>query len=182
LAHYRAALAIAPDRPVRHDQFGITMSRTWVEERLRAPYTPGVRTRVPDRPTAEDLIALVDEMNWEKEGDVPRQVFQKAAGMTIAERGFWFKLGLLLYDSRNDRESLEAFERTAALEKTGVYGFAARVWQGHMNDLLGDREAALAHYKEALKIDPGTAMKHSQWGMTIDRAWVEARLAAPFAR
>jgi len=95
---------------------------------------------------------------------------------------FWFKLGLLLYDSRYDRESLEAFKKAAALEKTGVYAFASRVWQGHMNDLLGDREAALACYGEALKIDPGTAMKHGQWRMTIDRAWVEARLIAPFAR
>jgi len=182
LIHYRAALSIAPDRPVRHDQFGITMSRTWVEERVRTPFAPGIRTRVPDRPTPEDLIAIVDEMNWEKEGDVPHLVFQKAAGMTITERSFWFKLGLLLYDSRNDRESLEAFEEAAALEKTGVYAFAARVWQGHMNDLLGDREAALARYREALKIDPGTAMKHSQWKMTVDRAWVEARLIAPFTR
>jgi len=102
--------------------------------------------------------------------------------MTIAERSFWFKLGLLLYDSRNDRESLEAFEEAAALEKTGVYAFAARVWQGHMHDLLGEREAALACYREGLRLDPGTAMKHSQWGMTVDRAWVEARLIAPFAR
>jgi tetratricopeptide (TPR) repeat protein len=182
LAHYRAALAIAPDRPVRHDQLGITMSRTWVEERLRTPFTPGVRLRVPERPTAGDLAAIVDEMGWEKEGEVPLLVFRKAAGMTIAESRFWFKLGLLLYDSGDEKESLTAFERTAALEKTGVYAFAARVWQGHMHDLLGDREAALACYKEALKLDPGTAMKHSQWGMTIDRAWVEARLAAPFAR
>jgi len=182
LAHYRAALAIAPDRPVRHDQYNITMSRTWIEERLRTPYAPGVRIRVPDRPTAEDLVAIVDEMGWEKEGETPLLVFRKAAGLTIAERGFWFKLGLLLYDSGDKRESLAAFERTAALEKTGVYAFAARVWQGHMHDLLGNREAALACYKEALNVDPGTAMKHSQWGMTIDRAWVEARLVAPFAR
>ncbi len=158
------------------------MSRTWVEERLRTPYAPGVRLRVPDRPTAGDLIAVVDEMGWEKEGEVPLLVFRKAEGLAIPERNFWFKLGLLLYDSGDKKESLTAFERTAALEKTGVYGFAARVWQGHMHDLLGDREAALACYREALKIDPGTAMKHSQWGMTIDRAWVEARLVAPFVR
>jgi hypothetical protein len=61
-----------------------------------------------------------------------------------------------------------------------VTAFAARVWQGHMNDLLGNRAAALESYREAIKLDPGTAMTHSQWGMTIDRAWVEDRLASPF--
>ncbi|MCK7462157.1 MAG: tetratricopeptide repeat protein [Sphingobacterium sp.] len=143
LAHYRAALSIATDRPVRHDQFGITMSRTWVEERLRTPYAPGVRTRVPDRPTPEDLITIVDEMNWEKEGDVPRLVFQKAAGMTIAERDFWFKLGLLLYDSGNDRESLEAFDKDGRPGEDGrVRLRRARLAGPHARPARGPRGGA----------------------------------------
>jgi hypothetical protein len=38
LAHYRAALAMVPDRPLRHDQFRITMDRGWLEERLKTPF------------------------------------------------------------------------------------------------------------------------------------------------
>jgi tetratricopeptide (TPR) repeat protein len=182
LVHYGAALAIAPARPVRHDQYGITMDKAWVEERLRTPFVPGQKARVPERPTAAQLIAFVDSLNWEKEGETPLLVYRKTAGLAIEETGFWFKLGLLLYDSGYDRESLAAFGTTAALEKTGVTAFAARVWQGHMSDLLGNRAAALGFYKEALKLDPGTAMKHSQWGMTIDRAWVEDRLVSPFTK
>jgi len=180
LVHYRAALAIAPDRPLRHDQFKITMDKAWVEERLKTPFTPGSRVRVPEHPTAAQLIDMVDGLNWEKEGETPLLVYRKTAGLAIEDASFWFKLGLLLYDSGYNRESLAAFEKTAALEKTGVTAFAALVWQGHMKDLLGDRPAALACYKEALKIDPGTPMIHSQWGMTVDRAWVEDRLASPF--
>jgi tetratricopeptide (TPR) repeat protein len=158
------------------------MNRAWIEERLRTPYKPGLRPRVPERPTAADLIAFVDDLDWEKEGETPVLIYRKAAGMEISAARFWFKLGLLLYDSRADRESLAAFQKTAELEKAGVTAFAARVWIGHMNDLLGNRPAALDGYREALKIDPGTAMRHSQWRMTIDRDWAEARLATPFSR
>jgi tetratricopeptide (TPR) repeat protein len=181
LVHYREALAIAPSRPVRHDQYKITMNKAWVEERLKRPFVPGQRASLPERPTVAQLIDIVDGLNWEKEGETPLLVYRKTAGLSIDDAHFWFKLGLLLYDSGDDRESLAAFGRTAALETTGVTAFAARVWQGHMNDLLGDRAAALDLYREALKLDPGTAMKHSQWGMTIDRAWVEDRLAVPFS-
>jgi tetratricopeptide (TPR) repeat protein len=182
LVRYRAALAIAPSWPVRHDQFKITMDKAWVEERLKTPFDPGRKALLPERPSAAQLVDFVDNMDWEKEGETPLVVYRKAAGFPIEEPGFWFKLGLLLYDSGYDRESLAAFDRTAALEQAGLTAFAARVWQGHMNDLLGNRLAALGFYQEALKIDPGRAMTHSQWRMTIDRAWVEDRLASPFRR
>ncbi len=182
LIHYRAALAIAPPRPVRHDQYKITMDKAWVEERLKTPFAPGQKAVLPERPTAAQLVDFVDNLNWEKEGETPLLVFKKAVGIPIEDSSFWFKLGLLLYDSGDNRDSLAAFGKTAALEKTGVTAFAARVWEGHMDDLLGNRSAALEFYKEALKLDPGTAMTHSQWRMTIDRAWVEERLATPFAR
>ncbi len=180
LAHYRDALAIDPGRPLRHDQFKITMDRTWLEERLKAPFSRGSRVRVPDHPTAAQLVDFVDGLDWRGEGGTPLAVYRKTAGLAIGDSGFWFKLGLLLFDSGRYREALGSFTKTAALETTGVTAFAARVWEGHMNDLLGDREAALARYREAIKVDPGVPMQHSQWGMTIDREWVEERLAAPF--
>ncbi len=182
LGFYRAALAIAPDRPVRHDPFKITMDRAWVEERLKKPFAPGEKARVPERPTATQLVDFVDALGWEKEGETPLLVYRKAAGLAIKDARFWLKLGLLLYDSRADKEGLAAFLRMAELETSGMMAFTARVWQGHMNDLLRNRSAALECYRAALKLDPGTAMKHSQWGMTIDRAWVEERLRTPFTR
>lgn len=156
------------------------MDRAWLEERLKTPFTRESLDRVPEHPTAARLIDFVDGLNWSGEGEKPLLVFRKTPGLTITESGFWFKLGLLLFDSGHYREGLASFVKTAALEKTGVTAFASLVWQGHMNDLLGNRPAALACYKEALKLDPGVPMQHSQWGMKIDRAWVEERIAAPF--
>jgi tetratricopeptide (TPR) repeat protein len=156
------------------------MNRAWLEERLKTPYTRQSQLRVPERPTAAQLADIVDGLNWSGEGRTPLLVFRKTPGLTITDSGFWFKLGLLLFDSGDYGEALESFGKTAALEKTGVTAFAARVWQGQMNDLLGNRAAALALYKEALTLDPGMPMQHSQWGMVIDRAWVEERIASPF--
>ena len=180
LGRYRAALEIDPGRPFTASELGITMDPGWLEERLKTPFSRESRVRVPEHATAAQLEDIVDGLNWSGEGDTPGLIFRRTSGLTIAASGFWFKLGLLLFDSGGYREALESFDRTAALETSGVTAFASRVWQGHMHDLLGDRAAALACYKEALKLDPGIPMQHGQWGMTIDRAWVEDRLATPF--
>lgn len=180
LARYRAALEIDPGRPFMVGELGITIDRGWLEERLKTPFSWESRVRVPEHATAAQLEDIVDGLNWSGEGRTPGLVFRRTSGLTIADARFWFKLGLLLFDSGDYREALESFNRTSMLVSGGVTAFASRVWQGHMHDLLGDRAAALACYKEALKLDPGMPMTHSQWGMTIDRAWVEDRLAVPF--
>jgi hypothetical protein len=60
--------------------------------------------------------------------------------------------------------------------------FAALVWEGHLLDLLGRRTEAVAAYQEALKIPGQPSMRHDQYGMTIDKKWVEERLKTPFQR
>lgn len=49
-----------------------------------------------------------------------------------------------------------------------------------MKDLMGERENALAHYREALKHDTGEPMGHGWLRITMDRKWVEERLKTPF--
>jgi len=58
--------------------------------------------------------------------------------------------------------------------------FTVNAWLGHLQDLLGEREKALDFYREALKNDTGRTMRHDQWGLKVDRAWVEERLKTPF--
>jgi hypothetical protein len=51
---------------------------------------------------------------------------------------------------------------------------------GNINDLLGNRAAAVASYAEALKNDTGRTLQHDQYSLRINRAWVEERLKSPF--
>ena len=48
-------------------------------------------------------------------------------------------------------------------------------------DLRGERAQALVHYRRALEFDTGRYMTHSQFGMRIDRRWIEKRLETPFS-
>ncbi len=180
ISHYKAALTVDYAGQLRHDQYRITIDKAWLNERLATPFTKETPNRVPEHPTAAALTDFVDGLDWSGEGATALEVYRKTAGLEIADGGFWFKLGLLLFDGGARKEALDAFTRTAALEAEGATGFAARVWQGHMHDLLGHRDAALACYRDALKAEAGDAMRHSQWGLTIDRAWVEERIATPF--
>jgi hypothetical protein len=72
-------------------------------------------------------------------------------------------------------------EKVSGMEASKLYVFAAYTWMGHLKDLMGEREEALKYYKRALDYDTGDSMQHSQFGMRIDRAWVEKRLAIPFS-
>jgi tetratricopeptide (TPR) repeat protein len=94
----------------------------------------------------------------------------------ISDGDALLSLGLALYDAKRYADALMVFRR---LEEAGDRG-VARVWQGHMLDLLGQRAEAVAVYQEALRVP--LAMQHDQYGMVLNQAYVEQRLKTPFAR
>ncbi len=178
--HYRAALAHDNGQSFSERLFRFQIDRAWLEARLQTPFTRESAI-FPDNPSAADLIAAVERLNWSGEAWKPKVIFDKTAGLEISKAGFWFKLGLLLFDSGFDEESLAAFLKAEAMPDIDKLTlFTCYVWQGHLNDLRGKREDALAAYRKALEADPGVSMTHSQFRMVINRAWVEARLKTPF--
>jgi len=111
------------------------------------------------------------------------ELFEKARKLGVSSADSWTKLGLCLYDDRRYPTALQAFERAAGVAGNGeLWGFAANVWRGHVLDLLDRRTEAIEAYREALKRDAGATLQHGQYRLTIDRAWVEARLETPFRR
>jgi tetratricopeptide (TPR) repeat protein len=181
LAHYREALKYDTGESMRHDQFRITMNKKWLEERLKTPFSRYSAVAIPAKPTAGELVDIVDGLNWTGQGKTPALVYEKTRGLAISDAQFWLKLGLLLFDSGYYQQSFSAFEMIPSLESSALLKFTAHVWMGQLMDLLGKREKALEYYRAALKEDPGTAMQHSQYGLKLDRSWVEERLKTPFA-
>ena len=105
------------------------------------------------------------------------------AGKHQVDAGTWFRLGLQLYDGEYYNEALEAFMRGREAGKENIVGYYCSIlWQGHILDILGHREEALACYREALEHYPHDGIEHEHYNMVVDRQWIEERLQTPFRR
>jgi tetratricopeptide (TPR) repeat protein len=180
LGYYRQALDKDTGETMSHSWLRINMNRQWVEERLKTPFTFETLVDIPEQPTEEDLRKIVNNLNWKREGKTPIRIYEKARGLNIDNRSFWFKLGLLLFDSGHYPEAFISMDKVSRMEVPKLYIFTAHTWMGHLKDLLGEREEALRYYRRALEYDEGDTMTHSQFGMRINHAWVEKRLKTPF--
>lgn len=180
IAHYRKALEHDTGEPMGHSGPGITMDRQWMEERLETPFTPETPVDIPSHPSAEQLQEIVAGLNWKREGQTPKVIYEKAQGLAIESRSFWFKLGMLLFDSGYYPEAFAAMEKVSRMDISELYKFTAYTWMGQLKDLMAEREEALKYYHLALQHDEGSTMRHDQFGMRINRQWVEDRLETPF--
>jgi hypothetical protein len=137
----------------------------------------------PPEMTAQELTKAIEELPWSGAGRKAAAVFNKARELKPTSEDIWFKLGLMLYDGEYYQQALEAFRRTAELSADSTTSkFAAYVWQGHIFDILGRRDDAIQQYRMALKNEAGHQIGHDQYGMVINRTWVEERLQKPFKR
>jgi len=110
-------------------------------------------------------------------------MFERVKESRVSDAHAWFSLGLALYDGKYYTEALEAFSRSqGAAAKNSMDDFVALVWQGHILDIFGRREEALGKYKEALKKAKYFEMRHDQYGIKVNREWVEERIRKPFKR
>jgi len=133
-------------------------------------------------PFPEEVVDMISQLPWTGAGEKALKSFQQAKDLKLVEPDSWYKLGLTLFDGGYLQESYEAFKKHVNLNPAGMRRFTAFVWMGYLKDLLGERDAALKHYQEALKNDTGGTMRHDQYGLKINREWVEQRLKTPFVR
>jgi tetratricopeptide (TPR) repeat protein len=96
------------------------------------------------------------------------------------------KVGFALYDMEQYGDALYVFENAENLgreqDQPAVIG-VAKIWQGHMLDLLGERERARALYEEVAGMNLDRELSYSQYGMKYKiSSWAKERLASPFQR
>ncbi len=132
----------------------------------------------------KQLSKKIDEMPWTGAGrealDLFNKIQEQKSSITCSR---WFKLGLALYDGKYYPEALETFGRTHELAtKQSDDLLPSLVWQGHILDLLDRRQQAIQCYKEVLETDGKLGMRHDQYGIKINRQWVQRRLEKPFQR
>ena len=157
-------------------------SKSKLKEVILDPDKKLARVEAPIPLGTEELAEKIQQMPWSGSAEAALDSYKKAIDLKIADVSLWFRLGLLLFGSGCDQESFAAFKKVIELKPTATTHFATLVWMGHLKDLEGRRDEALKLYNEALKHDSGDAMRHDQWGLQINKAWVEERLKAPFRR
>lgn len=129
---------------------------------------------------AELRSAVLFDLPATGAGDRALRLFEIARAQTSGDRNVWFRLGLALFDGGDYPQAYQSFAALAESSPEPLERFAAQAWMGMLKDLTDEREAALGHYREALRYDTGRTMRHDQYGILIDKAWIEQRLASPF--
>jgi tetratricopeptide (TPR) repeat protein len=137
-------------------------------------------SRVPE---AADKLLLrqISELPWRGSAQDAPALFRRALERSMQEANLWGKLGMALFDGGYCEEALRAFGKCADLAKADSHwSFSAPAWRGHLLDLLGRREEALAAYRLAVERVGERYVRHDQYGLRVDRAWLEERLQQPF--
>jgi len=131
----------------------------------------------------EKLMEKIGTLPWVGAGPQTLDFYKEAQKHELSHSSAWFKLALILYDGKYDQPALRAFEKVEKYAQIGSNReFTSIVWQGHLLDLMGKRPEALRHYQRALPKAGTHQMRHDQYVIKIDRAWVEQRLKEPFHR
>ncbi|HIE28386.1 TPA: hypothetical protein EYP66_13985 [Candidatus Poribacteria bacterium] len=136
----------------------------------------------PLTPNELEMSQMIQELPWTGSGERAVDVFKKACEYDMKTADSWGKLGLTLYDGEYYEEALEAFRKVVEFEPKSIWGFAARVWQGHLLDLLDRRDEAVEQYRIAQEMEDVGTMRHDQYGLVINQEWVKVRLQTPFQR
>ncbi len=131
-------------------------------------------------PKAEDVKLKIRSLSYSGAGDKAHLLYRKALSTDrekVADE--WYKLGMALYDGGYNLQARTCFYFG---QKYGNESkkFINSVWLGHMYDLTGSRNTALEYYQKAIDAWDGNAFTHSQYNMTVDKAWAEQRLKTPF--
>lgn len=130
---------------------------------------------------ANQLAELLQEIaNLPYTGELAKATDSLARARVIGldDARAWFKLGLIMADGRQWDDALSAFQ--AALDNDYGAPHAALTWAGHVCDVRGDRQAAIEWYRKALAAYNGVPVRQDQFGIVLDRAWIERRLAEPY--
>jgi tetratricopeptide (TPR) repeat protein len=135
----------------------------------------------------EDVDLLLMENDWRADANVVdhlRRTVEKDPGNLEA---LW-ALGLACYDVKNYAGSFETFQKFNVLTEKARDEMAitrhdwSYIWMGHMYDLMGERERAVAEYKKVLSSTTTMQMSQYQIGPITAGEWARQRIEKPFER
>ncbi len=96
----------------------------------------------------------------------------------------YLRIGFALYDLERYSEALYVFEQMEqAVSAESRFQALALIWQGHVLDLSGKREEAIARYKKVADMNLNDQWQHSQYNLHYKLSpYAKERMVAPFQR
>jgi tetratricopeptide (TPR) repeat protein len=98
----------------------------------------------------------------------------------------FMRIGFAHYDLKQYEEALYILGRmkqAAAEEKSAAQEAAALIWQGHVFDLLGEREEAIKRYQQAAEMNIDDTWMHGQYDLVYALSpYAQERIEKPFQR
>jgi tetratricopeptide (TPR) repeat protein len=129
---------------------------------------------------------FVGKLGWGRQSNQEiASKYDKAWLDQIDDAGKWLKIGFALYDAKRYEDALAAFEKMQALAGGSPHGrMLATLWQGHMLDLLGKRQAAIAKYRIVAEMNVDESeQRHDQYRLAYTPSpYARERMASPFVR
>ncbi|HET6430441.1 MAG TPA: tetratricopeptide repeat protein [Phycisphaerae bacterium] len=178
-----------PDKTPPENEAAIAAWEKWLKTTgpaERARLDPAANLRLLIAPPPAEIRRVTEriaELPWTGVGKDVLGVFEEAKKVKLAEARPWLVLSLKLYDARLYEQAMEGFRRTEELTNPGsLLHVTALTWQGHLHDLAGRRAEAVKLYRRALAGATCDSMRHDQYGIVINREWLEQRLQEPFQR
>ncbi len=96
------------------------------------------------------------------------------------------RVGLALYDTRRYEQALELFQdlaRRADVDGNPKRVAVARIWQGHLLDLLDRREEAVNVYRRVVTMGLKDGTRHDQYDLSYEYGpYAASRVETPFQR
>ncbi len=104
----------------------------------------------------------------------------------IDEPSYVLRIGFAFYDTGDYAEALRVFvelEQLAQAVGDPDRRAMALIWQGHMLDLMGRRQEAVALYQLVVEMGNTNGVRHDQYDLTYEySAYAAERVRAPFQR
>lgn len=139
----------------------------------------------PDAKPLPILAEWICKMGW---GRKPNQEiasrYRREWLEQITSPTAWQKTGFALYDARRYDNALAAFERMQETAGDDPHTQTiATIWQGHMLDLLGRRNQAVAKYRRIADAGLTSGTTHSNYGLSYSfSSYARERMDTPFTR
>ncbi len=148
-------------------------------------YKSTLRNRDKEKTSSPDKILGFFGWGWNSSQKISKR-YSREWLMMFEEPTSYLRTGFALYDMENYAEALFVFEKmqSVAIEKgQKSHEGLALIWQGHMLDLLGNREKAIKRYSQAAGMNLEDTWSHAQYDLKYSLSpYARERMKEPFKR